>query len=1337
MGLADAILEKQQQQQQQQGASLPPSVLGLDPPVEEGGESVSWHDDGFSLLHYAARFDLYEVLQTLLMRKGTNVDAVDSRGRTALHMAVLSGGHMCVRKLLKTKGMDVMKVDEAGRTALALAEFKQNAEMGKSGERKRGADKGESSSLGCVLSRFPKSLLATLIIYLSLSLYLAHAHTQTVLLLSKAQASFLYNEAMTIGAVAPYKCKLAVLGKSGSGKTALWRALRGLPCKDGSGRFLRTVLYETSNTSLSALERVEDPQEASREERMLTPHSSDGRQQRGGASSLTGSNHKGEEEMSDDSEYDSSGGSDYNFSSFTAQLIQTLLGIKGRQEHARKISSAFEQHPLASPHLYSQDDAGEVSITCWDIATADAAVPLQPVLLQHADVVLVCFDLVKAILNQADTLRDLIYLFSALDSQEHRPGAPPRAGIVSPARGRGRGEVGQRVFHRRDVFLVGTFLDAVPSIINKGGGREREGKRVVAVLEDLNEAICQSLVSFESFGRLRLPHSLHKPRVFFIVGADDTTAATSIATPNAAIGAAGNEVGSLRRALCKAVMRNGSLRKSRPSMWMRFLEKVRTAGGGAGTEGASGRGGGAGLISLDHARQIANQVCLEFTNRPMAPVMFSLMIKLLGEMGEVLQLPRNDVLLTRPDAILRVYQHLVERCREMELSPRRRSPRASKAGLKSLLQQLRVTGRLRVEDLRLILGKEVAGGNAHQLTLMLILQALETWDLCLRIQTPSSSSSFSFLPPTEEGVFVIFPGIPLALNDELFPFHVEGPEAYASLRGSKVLCYCSFREGRAPQGLLARLLFKGMRPQLRNVGGLLFEHRLWGPPDILARDHVEIPLNGYTLSLTLDESRARVGCAVRCEEGRVLSRALEAQIGLIVYDEIENLRKAFYPRFKMDLLVVDPLVTAVLASSNSNNSSSSDVDTNTGGEKMGSRVYNFVTDILQVHKAIKVSGRATPDASPSSPRSFHFAAATQNEGDGREEEEGSAASYLSRVVHWATVMISAPSSSFHPLPAAMPQTKADAPPSESVASPRRSEIEKGGKGGTWTLQAPLGRLSIFLPGPGQGSRSGILVPHPGGSRRRCKTSAYVCLIAMASVEAATAAAAGCWCLEAVSSEGVEGFRLRWVASSSFSSSSSSSPSSDEALKSSSSEDRGGEMDGWYLGLSSQASEDRNGDTSYVVLNADPSRAAVWFCPPLSTTTTTIFSSPSSLTLNSIGLQWSKCSYRYLTEGAHDVRMPKVRFVVLSEELKQQQHQHQQQQQQQQQLWKAWSFLLLDPSEMERSTLAPLHAACIAGEEEEDGREDGQGVGSERVFTLRVQEPEEDEREGEEIKSSEV
>lgn len=102
---------------------------------------------------------------------------------------------------------------------------------------------------------------------------------------------------------------------------------------------------------------------------------------------------------------------------FTVQLIQTLLGMRGRQQQqqqreeqqrqawAAAAAAAGETHPLASPHLYpnaSEEEAGEVAIHCCEIAGgADAeAVPLQPLLLEGSDVVVLCFDLVRAQLNR-------------------------------------------------------------------------------------------------------------------------------------------------------------------------------------------------------------------------------------------------------------------------------------------------------------------------------------------------------------------------------------------------------------------------------------------------------------------------------------------------------------------------------------------------------------------------------------------------------------------------------------------------------------------------------------------------------------------------------------------------------------------------------------------------------------------------------------------------------------------------------------------------------------------------------------------------------------------------
>ena len=1109
MGLVDAIM---------QGIHVPPPLHPTTSEKEDGGlsSSVSWHDEGFSLLHFAALFNQQpERLKALLLRKGVEINAQDSRGRTPLHIATLCGHSRCVRTLLKdttttttTSGgaADPTVVDKAGRTAMGLAELLHNAEL--------------------------------------------------TTLLGKAQTSFLYAEAMKVGSVAPHKCKLALLGASGSGKTSLWRALRGLPRKDASGRLPRTVLYEHSNLNLSDLETVVDEHEATRDEALLTPHS--------GQDHSFSSTDKDDD---DDSEY-GGGRGDQTCSFFTVQLLQTLLGMKGRQQRARKNSSAFEEHPLSSPHLFPQEE-GDVTIHCWDLATADAAVPLQPALLDNSDVVVVCFDLVKAQLNREEALRELTDLFLVLDSQEHRPGAPARAGIVSPARG-------ERVFHRRDVLLVGTFLDSVES---EGGGGGGGGG---GSLESLNEAICQRLAHFESFGRLRLPHAL-KNRVFFALGHDASASA--------------DELGSLRRALCKAVLKNGSLRRSRPSMWMRFVEEIRAVLAPTGT----------GPMSVEQAKQVANKVSYEFTNRPMAPAAFALMLRLLDEMGEILLLPNNDVLLARPHAIFRLYQRLLERCREMELSPRRRS--AGAAGVQPLLQQLRTTGRVRVDQLSLVLGEEM-GESAHHLTL--VLQALEQLDVCIRVREED-----------EETECVLFPGLPLAMNEEHYPFPVETPEMWDDLSG-KVVCYYAFREGQVPQGLLTRVLLAGMRPQTHTLGGLTFAHRQWGSPVVLARDHVEVALAGYTLSLTLDQGKARVSCALQCRDGRALSPMLEAQVGLTLYDMLERLRKAFYPRFKMDLLCV------VDANEEGGGKSSS-------GSPSKRQTLDFVTDILLAHKAATRAGMAMADAA--SPREFHF------EAQG-EEAAASAAAYLSRVVHWATVMAAAPTSSFHPLPAASLSCEADAKNSESEAA--------------WVVQAPVGHLSVMLPSGGAAWGPRVLVPHPGGARRRCKTSAYVCLVDVSSVEAAAAATAGCWALEGAKDD--TGFRLRF--------SSKSRPAN-------------GDMDGWYLGLSSQATDERHGGTTYVVMNADPRRAAVWSCasPP----------SPPAAS-NCIRLQWGK-EFRYLTEGAHDVRAPHVRFVVLGKDETQR---------------RTWTFVPLDASERGEGG---------AGKAKEEGGAD--------ALALRVQESQED------------
>jgi hypothetical protein len=251
--------------------------------------------------------------------------------------------------------------------------------------------------------------------------------------------------------------------------------------------------------------------------------------------------------------------------------------------------------------------------------------------------------------TEQEALQDLVHWFTALDSQEHRPGTS-RPGVVSPGRH-------GRVFHRRDILLVGTFRDAlanhsIDNNDNDGDGDDDDGaqqqlqlQRTARFLEDLNLALCQRLAHFEAFARLRLPSfSRGKGRVFFAVGADPS--------------APGDELGPLRRALCKAVARNGALRRSRPAMWLRFLDEIRcvstaaAAGAASATSMTSPSSFGSPpptgpspyrrVLSREQCRQVADRLAYEFTNRPMAPEAFALMLRLLGEMGEILVLDVDD-----------------------------------------------------------------------------------------------------------------------------------------------------------------------------------------------------------------------------------------------------------------------------------------------------------------------------------------------------------------------------------------------------------------------------------------------------------------------------------------------------------------------------------------------------------------------------------------------------------------------------------------------------------------------------------------------------------------------
>ena len=175
------------------------------------------------------------------------------------------------------------------------------------------------------------------------------------------------------------------------------------------------------------------------------------------------------------------------------------------------------------------------------------------------------------------------------------------------------------------------------------------------------------------------------------------------------------------------------------------------------------------------------------------------------------------------------------------------------------------------------------------------------------------------------------------------------------------------------QGLLARLLLAGMRPAAHALGGLRFTHRLWGPPSTLAKDHAELPLDGYTLALTVDRGQSRLRCALLCQDGRALTPGMEAQAGLIVYDLLEALRKQHHARFRLDLLVADCA---------------------------SRRAFELVGDVLVAHKRRlqqqhqqqrdgqddAASPRPAPDAASPDPRP-HRAPQAFSFGQGKEEGE--------------------------------------------------------------------------------------------------------------------------------------------------------------------------------------------------------------------------------------------------------------------------------------------------------------------------------------------------------------
>jgi hypothetical protein len=233
-----------------------------------------------------------------------------------------------------------------------------------------------------------------------------------------------------------------------------------------------------------------------------------------------------------------------------------------------------------------------------------------------------------------------------------------------------------------------------------------------------------------------------------------------------------------------------------------------------------------------------------------------------------------------------------------------------------------------------------------------------------------------------------------------------------------------------------------MRPTQQSLGGLRFSHRHWGPPSTLAKDHAELSLDGYTLSLTVDRAQSLLRCALQCRDGRTLTPGLEAQAGLVVYDLLEALRKRHHARFRLDLLVADC---------------------------RSRRTLDFVGDVLLAHKrrlqqhgagaSLRIPDAASPDPAPAAarrrmlsseqgsrpaPPAFHFGKqgeAEEEDGDDGDGEDGP----ILRVLHWASVMTTAPPTAFRPLPRALLASSAAAAVVADAAVPVR-----------WTVQPPIG-----------------------------------------------------------------------------------------------------------------------------------------------------------------------------------------------------------------------------------------------------------------------------------------
>lgn len=87
-----------------------------------------YKDDDTTVLHYAASYSAISILKYIINHKIININSKDGLGRTAIHLAILSGCVKCVDYLLKM-GADVNIVANNGMSARSMAKDSRQFEI--------------------------------------------------------------------------------------------------------------------------------------------------------------------------------------------------------------------------------------------------------------------------------------------------------------------------------------------------------------------------------------------------------------------------------------------------------------------------------------------------------------------------------------------------------------------------------------------------------------------------------------------------------------------------------------------------------------------------------------------------------------------------------------------------------------------------------------------------------------------------------------------------------------------------------------------------------------------------------------------------------------------------------------------------------------------------------------------------------------------------------------------------------------------------------------------------------------------------------------------------------